>query len=227
MTDRKLHDLFDAAAPSELQRERMLRHILQERNERTHMNSASTTTSTRRPPYVLRVCAACLALCLVCAACFQLFGASPLTLNVYAFGSGEEITSGDSWFNGGHINDDGSGDGVLFYLGGEGVASIRFTTENQYLTFKDWSGRQEQVWRSQDFTIPYGPDAPADKMVYYWDYLDAWELLHDEDVTVTDLPDHLRRDTITMTATYDDGRTLTQTLSIEVLDNGDVTLTVG
>lgn len=225
MTDRKLYDLFDAAAPSELQRERMLRNLLHERNERTHMKPASTT-ATRRPPYLLRVCAACLALCLVCAACFQLFGASPLTLQVYAFGSGQELTSGDSWLQGGHLNDDGSGDGVLFYLGGEGVASIRFTTENQYLTFKDWSDQQEQVWRSQDFTVPYGPDAPADQMVYYWDPFDAGELLRNENVTVAGLPDRLRHDAITMTATFDDGRTLTQTLNIEVLDNGDVTLTV-
>ncbi len=224
MTERELKDLFDAAAPSELQRERMLRNILKHKGDCSSMDT-NTTAGKRPAPVVFRAMAAVLALCLVCAACFQLFGASPLTMQVYAMDSGAEIT--DQWLQGGHLNDDGSGDGVLFYLNGQDIDTIRFTTQNQYLTFKDWTDQREQVWRSQDFTVDYGANAEDyDKLVLYWDPFDAWTLLQDEGTGIADLPEELRRDTITMTATFANGKTLTQKLSIEVLDNGDVSLTL-
>lgn len=224
MTKKELNDLFDSAAPTELQRERMLRNILTKKGESSFMDTTNTATGSRSKGFAFRVAAAALALCLVSALCFQIFGSSPLSLQVYAFESGQEIT--DQWLQGGHLYDDGSADGCLFYLNGDGIERIHFTTQNQYLTFKDWSGAQEQVWRSQDFTITYGPDAPSDAMVYYWDCLDALELLDREDVGVADLPDDLRHDTITMEATFTNGKTLTQALTIEVLDNGEVTLTL-
>lgn len=223
MTERELKELFEAAAPSELQRERMLRNILNEKGDPSSMDN--NVTEKKRSALPLRALAAVLALCLVCAACFQLFGASPLTMQVYAMESGAEIT--DQWLQGGHLNDDGSGDGVLFYLTGEGIDTVRFTTENQYLTFKDWTDQREQVWRSQDFTVDYGPEAADyDKLVLYWDPFDAWELLHDENMNVADLPEELRHDTITMTATFANGKTLTQVLEIQVEDNGEVSLTL-
>lgn len=172
-----------------------------------------------------RAAMAVLALCLVSVLCFQMFGSSPLSLQVCAYESGEQLQGGQ--VSGGRLNDDGSGDGAVFYLQGEDVVSIHAATENQYLTFKDWTGGQEQVWRQKDFTVDYGPDASVyDKLVFYWDCFDASELLHDPAVNVTDLPEDLRRDTITLTATFENGKTLTKVLEVEILDDGEITLTI-
>lgn len=223
MTKNELEAMFDAVSPTELQRERMLRNILTEKGERSQMKTESTA---KRAPLGLRFAAAVLALCLVSALCVQLFGASPLTLSVCALDSGQSLTEG-AWISGGHVNDDGSSDGGLFYLAGEDISTIRFTTQNQYLTFKDWSDQRPQVWRSQDFTVDYGPnEEDYDKLVLYWDCYDALMALDDPDTNVTDLPDHLRHDTITMTATYEDGRTLTQAINVDIQDNGELTLTL-
>lgn len=222
MTPNELNRVLDAAAPTPLQRERMLRAILKQKGEQSTMES--TSTASRRPMRLLpRLAVAALALCLVSVLCFQLFGSTPLALQVYAYESGAQLEGGQ--VSGGRLNDDGSGDGAVFYLLGEDIQSIHVTTTSQYLTFKDWTGARDQVWRQQDFTVAYGPDASVyDKLVFYWDCFDASELLHDPAVNVTDLPEDLRRDTITLTATFENGKTLTRVLEVEVLDDGEITL---
>lgn len=221
MTPKELNGLFGATAPTPVQRERMLRAILQRKEECSPME---TKTNTRRRFGALpRLAMAAVALCLVSVLCFQLFGSSPLALQVYAFESGEQLEGGQ--VSGGELNDDGSGSNPVFYLLGKDIQSIHVTTEHQYLTFIDWSGAREQIWRQKDFTVEYGPDDSVyDKLVFYWDCFDASELLRDPAMGVSDLPEDLRRDTITLTATFGNGKTLTRVLEIAILDSGEITL---
>lgn len=220
--ENRIKTLFDAASPTGPQQARMLQAIRDRKGENDAMKK---TQNTGRKAFLLRTAAAAVALCLCCALGVYFLGGSPLTLQAYAMETGEEITSAS--LNSGHLNDDGSMEGVLFYLESSDreIERITFTTENQYLTVKDWSetGR-DQIWRQQSGTVEYGANRDDyNRLVYYWDPYDAEQLLTGDE-TVADLPEHLRHDTVTLEAKFADGKTLTRVLNIVIQDNGDITI---
>lgn len=146
------------------------------------------------------------------------------SISVHAKGTDQEITAAGIVIRTGSIRDTGemTGKPLMFYLSGEGIASVRFSCKNQQLRFTDWTEQREEYGKARNFTVAYGPDASE----YYYLTID-WEIdaiireLTDRpDSSIATLEEEMRHDLIVMEITFENQETATKAIAISLLDDG-------
>jgi hypothetical protein len=174
-------------------------------------------------PFWKKAVAVMLCLCLIVVLQFNsLFSAASVT--AYAYGTNEELTKAGTVLSSGTISDDGNmkGHPLQFYIVGNGIKSIRYSCKNQWIDFVDWTEARDEYGVGKNFTVPYGKD----KSQYYylvidWVPNDTIRMLTDnKEIGIKDLPAELRQDIIVMEITFENGKTATKAVSVELRDNG-------
>lgn len=168
------------------------------------------------------VLAAALILCLSAGGIILLFLPGDAAITAYAYGTDEKITASGAVLQTGTITDGGvmRGHPLMFYLTGEDISSVRFSSKNQQLYFMDWTEKREEYGLAQNFTVPYGED---ESEYYYltidWTPSATVQKLH-EGNTIQTLPDELREDLIVMEITFANGKTAVKAITVSLLDDG-------
>lgn len=156
---------------------------------------------------------------------------SSLSITVYAYETGRELTSGDTILMSGKIDDNGQmkGHPLQFYVLGDGIESIRFSCRNEWISFVDWTEQRGDYGLSQNFTVSYGEQEED----YYYLLMD-WvpqniirKLTDNANIKISDLSQDEKEDVIVMEVTYLDGKTETAAIWIKLDNNGQFEVSVG
>lgn len=142
---------------------------------------------------------------------------------VYAYGTNERISSTGTVLSTGKVNTDGSmtGSPLSFYIQGNDIKTIRYSVKNQWIDFIDWTQKRDEFGVAKNFTVSYGSD---EHEYYYlvlnWEPNELWEALSTKDISIKDLPQELLEDTIVLEILYNNNKTETKAIKIDLQDNG-------
>lgn len=194
-----------------------------------HIQEAADYTAAKkrglfhRPP-ARGLAAAVLALCLLAGGSGWMLLSGGSAVSAYACGTDAALTPAGAELQTGLIRDSGelTGHPLQFYLTGEGIASVRFSCENQFLSFTDWTEQRPGYGLAQNFTVPYG----GDESEYYYLLVD-WvpqatirALTDDPAAAIATLPETLRRDRVVLEIAFADGTSAVKCIDIRLLDSG-------
>jgi hypothetical protein len=146
------------------------------------------------------------------------------TIKAYAYGTDKKIMKTNTVLSSGTITDDGEmkGPQVQFYIVGNGIKTIRFSCKNQWIDFVDWTGKRNEFGMGKNFTVPYGSDeSEYCYLIIDWipDYTIRM-LTDNKNVGIKDLPIKLRKDIVVLEITYENGKSATKAIKINLQDNG-------
>lgn len=154
-----------------------------------------------------------------------------LSITVYAYETGKELTGGEAILMSGKIDDNGrmQGHPLQFYVLGDGIESIRFSCRNEWISFVDWTEQRGDYGLGKNFTVEYGEQETE----YYYLLMD-WvpqniirKLTDNKNIGISDLPQEEKEDVIVMEVTYLDGKTETAAIWIKLDNSGQFEVSVG
>jgi hypothetical protein len=145
------------------------------------------------------------------------------TVTAYAYRTNKELSSVGTILSTGKVNADGSmtGTPLSFYIQGNNITSIRYSVKNQWIDFVDWTEKRDEFGIAKNFTVPYGSDeSEYYYLVVNWEPNELWQALNDKNFVIEDLPQDLREDTIVLEISFNNKKTETKAVKIELQDNG-------
>ncbi|PZD95339.1 hypothetical protein DNH61_12405 [Paenibacillus sambharensis] len=217
-----INRLFQACSPTEDQKAKMYRTIMEEQRRSSNNTIVSPAFSWK---WWGRSAAAFAIIVVVSVYAFVSMK-EEAAFALYAYGTDTEITDSGVELSTGIIKDDGSMQGQLlqFHVQGDDIEKIRFSSKHQYMDFTDWTGKRPERSMKKQFTVTYGAsESDYDYLVINWHpELTIRELTDHPDRTIAGLSEELQQDLIVMEIEYRDGATATKAIYITLQNNGKI-----
>ncbi|WP_160396134.1 hypothetical protein [Paenibacillus sp. MMS18-CY102] len=217
-----INRLFKSLTPTAQQKERMLLEI----KKRSIEDQKPAFSHKRRRGGWVKYLTAAVLVVILSVFTLSYINEEDTAFALYVYNTGTELTSSGVEIATGIINDNHSmrGELVQFNVKGNNINSIRFSIQNQYMDFTDWTETRSNYSMEKQFTVVYGSHASEySSLVVNWNpKLTIQALNSHPDRTIASLNEQLRTDRIVMEITYSTGTKATKALDMAIQEDGKI-----